>query len=97
MNEDYVKIKRSIIEGIVSSIKAVLDVNTSLKISELPTIIRTIPKVVLEKYTNSDGVTNSNLQEMIEGVKSDTESIKNSLEFTDSGDADNIIGDIIGG
>lgn len=97
MDEEYVKIKRSIIEGIVSSTKAVLGVNTNLKISELPTIIRTIPRVVLANYTNTDGVTNSNLQELIEDVKSDTESIINSLDFTDSGDAEDIIDDIIGG
>ena len=52
---------------------------------------------MLANYTNTDGVTNSNLQELIENVKSDTESIINSLDFTDSGDTEDIIDDIIGG
>jgi predicted transcriptional regulator len=95
--EEYVKIKKAILLDIASSVKAVLGRKNTVKVSELPTLIRTIPRYVLANYTNSDNVTNANLQELIESVKSDTESIINSLDFTDSGDTEDIIDDIIGG
>lgn len=95
--EEYVKIKKTILLDIASSVKAVLGKNTTIKVSEIPALIRTIPRYVLANYTNSDNVTNANLQELIEDVKSDTESIINSLDFTDSGDTEDIIDDIIGG
>lgn len=98
MSESYVKIKLSIVEDIISATKQVLNMqNTTIKPSPLPALIRSIPRFVLNNYTNSDNVTNSYLQSLIEEVKSDTESIINSLEFTDSGDSDDIIEEITGG
>jgi hypothetical protein len=98
MSESYVKIKLSIVEDIISATKQVLNMqNTTIKPSQLPALIRSIPRFVLNNYTNSDNVTNSYLQSLIEEVKSDTESIINSLEFTDSGDSDDIIEEITGG
>jgi hypothetical protein len=98
MSESYVKIKLSIVEDIISATKQVLNMqNTTIKPSQLPALIRSVPRVVLNNYTNSDNVTNSYLQTLIEEVKSDTESIINSLEFTDSGDSDDIIEEITGG
>lgn len=98
MSESYVKIKLSIVEDIISATKQVLNMqNTTIKPSQLPALIRSIPRFVLNNYTNSDNVTNSYLQTLIEGVKNDTESIINSLEFTDSGDSEDIIEEITGG
>lgn len=98
MSETYVKIKLSIVEDTIASVKQVLGTpNGQIKPSQLPTLIRMIPRFVLDNYTNSDNVTNSYLQTLIEGVKGDTESIINSLDFTDSGDSEDIIDEITGG
>lgn len=98
MSESYVIIKLSIVEDIVSATKQVLNMqNTTIKPSQLPALIRSVPRFVLNNYTNSDNVTNSSLQTLIEEVKSDTESIINSLDFTDSGDSEDIIEEITGG
>lgn len=98
MSETVVKIKLSIIQDTISAVKTVLNMSgTAVKPSQLPNLIRTIPRYTLENYTNSDNVTNANLQTLIQGVKQDTQDILDSLEFTDSEDTDDIIDDITGG
>ena len=97
MADEYVKIKKSILEAIVSSVKADLGISNNIKVSNLPTLIRTIPRVVLNNYTNSDNVTNAHLQTLIESVKGDTQSIIEALDFTDDNDSEHIVDEITGG
>lgn len=93
-----VTIKRDIVEDTISALKEVLNIpNTTIKPSQVPDLIRGIPRYILSNYTNSDNVTNSTLQTLIQSVKTDTTNIVNSLEFTDSEDADDIIDEVLGG
>lgn len=94
---DMVQIKRSIIEDIISAVKTVLEIDTPIKPSEVASYISSMPREILAKYTNSDNVTNSTLQTLLQSVKQDTSSLVEAITFTDNEDTEDIIDEVIGG
>ena len=56
-----------------------------------------MPREILAKYTNSDNVTNSTLQTLLQSVKQDTSSLVEAITFTDNEDTEDIIDEVIGG
>lgn len=87
------------IKKIAATVRKCLYITERISMKSLPQFIIRIAQLSASEHNTIDDIVVSvgDLETKVDGVKADTTEIKNSLEFTDSGDADNIIGDIIGG